>query len=91
MALFPAVAYLQPPALAAPTLPPGVDLLLQAYPRHLKGYADNRIIWKDGTTMQYDDGLLKTEDQTFDSTDLEDQINGLLYTCLLYTSDAADE
>jgi len=80
MALFPAVAYLQPPALAAPTLPPGVDLLLQAYPRHLKGYADNRIIWKDGTTMQYDDGLLKTEDQTFDSTDLEDQINGLLYT-----------
>ncbi len=59
---------------------PGMLRLIQAYPQHLKGHTANHIIWKDGTTMLYDDGLLKTEDQTFDSTDLEDQMNGLLYT-----------
>ena len=54
--------------------------LIQAYPQYLKSYTANHIIWKDGTAMLYDDGLLKTEDQTFDSTDLEDQMNGLVYT-----------
>ena len=70
----------QPSATKTPPPPaPGMLRLIQAYPEHLKGYAHNQIIWKDGTHMPYDDGLLKTEDQTFDSTDLEDQLNGLVY------------
>jgi hypothetical protein len=71
-------AFAQPSAPAP--LPPGVARLLDAYPQHLKGYHANRIIWKDGSSMRYDDGMLKTEDQTFDSTDLEDHMNGLVYT-----------
>lgn len=63
-----------------PKLPPGALRLIQAYPKFLKNYSNNHIIWKDGTAMLYDDGLLKTEDETFDSTDLEDQMNGLCYT-----------
>lgn len=29
--------------------------------------------------MQYDDGRFKTEEEAFDSTDLEDQMNALIY------------
>ena len=72
------VSHAQPPNMKPPPAP-GMLRLLRAYPRYLKTYANNQIIWKDGTKMQYDDGLLKTEDETFDSTDLEDQLNGLLY------------
>lgn len=63
----------------ADSIPPGVHRLIAAYPRHLKGYKDNHIIWKDGTKMPYDDGRIKTEDEAFDSTDLEDQMNALIY------------
>ena len=66
--------------IVKPVPAPGMLRLIQAYPQHLKGYTSNHIIWKDGTSMPYDDGLLKTEDETFDSTDLEDQMNGLVYT-----------
>ncbi len=64
----------------ADPLPPGVQRLLSAYPQHLKGFKDNHIIWKDGSKLPYDDGRFKTEDQAFDSTDLEDQLNMLTYT-----------
>ncbi len=76
--LIPAFSSAQSPDPTTP--PPGVTRLLHAYPQHLKGYTDNRIVWRDGATMPYDDGQIKTEDQTFDSTDLEDQVNGLVYT-----------
>ena len=69
------IAYPQPTG----TIPPGVQRLLEAYPDHLKDYQDNYIYWKDGTKMLYDDGRIKTEDEAFDSTDLEDQMNALLY------------
>ncbi len=62
------------------SIPPGVRRLIEAYPRHLKGYEDNHVIWKDGTKMLYDDGRIKTEDEAFDSTDLEDHMNALVYT-----------
>ncbi len=80
------IGHTQTAATKAEATPaPGMLRLIQAYPRYLKGYTDNHIIWKDGTKMLYDDGLLKTEDETFDSTDLEDQMNGLLYTAGLPT------
>lgn len=75
------VSHAQTAATKPPTPPaPGMLRLIQAYPQHLKGYTANHILWKDGTAMLYDDGRIKTEDETFDSTDLEDQMNGLLYT-----------
>ncbi len=75
-------AYAQPPqpVPVKATPAPGMLRLIDAYPQHLKGHRDNHIVWKDGSTMLYDDGLLKTEDETFDSCDLDDQMNGLCYT-----------
>jgi hypothetical protein len=63
----------------ATPVPPGIQRLLTAYPQYLKGYKDNHVIWKDGSTIRYDDGRLKTEEEAFDSTDLEDQMNALTY------------
>ncbi len=63
----------------AASLPPGIQRLLSAYPLHLKRYENNHIVWKDGSTIRYDDGRLKTEEEAFDSTDLEDQMNALTY------------
>lgn len=61
------------------SIPPDVQHLLDAYPNHLKGYENNFILWKDGSKMLYDDGRIKTEDEAFDSTDLEDQMSALRY------------
>lgn len=61
-------------------VPVGAQRLLEAYPQHLKGYHENHLIWKDGSKIQFDDGRIKTEDEAFDSTDLEDQMHALLYT-----------
>ena len=71
--------YLDAIAQQADSIPPGVQRLLEAYPNHLKGYQDNYILWKDGFKMRFDDGRIKTEEEAFDSTDLEDQMNALLY------------
>jgi peptidoglycan L-alanyl-D-glutamate endopeptidase CwlK len=67
-------------SITTPPPPPGIPRLLEAYPRHLKGYEANHVLWHDGTRMPYDDGRFKTEDQAFDSTDLEDHMNALVYT-----------
>jgi len=61
------------------SIPPDVRHLLSAYPDHLKGYEANFILWNDGSKMRYDDGRIKTEDEAFDSTDLEDQMSALRY------------
>lgn len=66
-------------AQAQEITPPEVLHLIASYPDHLAGYAGNHLIWKDGTLMLYDDGMIKTEDQAFDSTDLEDHLVMLPY------------
>lgn len=66
-------------AQTADSIPPGVRRLIEAYPRHIKTFQDNHVIWNDGTRMLYDDGRVKTEDEAFDSTDLEDHLNMLAY------------
>jgi hypothetical protein len=53
--------------------------LIQAYPKQLSHVAGNYLVWKDGTKMLIDDGLIKNEDMLFDSADIEDQINELRY------------
>lgn len=66
-------------AQSVDALPPGVQRLLEAYPEQLKGYQDNYILWNDGSKMLYNDGRFKTEEAAFDSTDLEDQMNAIVY------------
>lgn len=47
--------------------------LINAYPGFITGYADNHIIFKDGTKMIWDDGIKnKTWQQLLDHPDLKD-------------------
>lgn len=55
-------------------IPVGLQRLLRAYPDFLDSADGNILVWKDGTTMSYDDGV---EDKDFEtllnSPDLQDQ------------------
>jgi len=55
------------------TIPTAVKKLISAYPDFLAGYTGNRIIFKDGTTVLWNDGIKnKTPQQLLDSPDLKD-------------------
>lgn len=53
-------------------VPLGAQALIAAYPQKIKGYADNQIIFTDGSKMQYDDGRKKDFDTMLDNSDIED-------------------
>ncbi|WP_457603459.1 M15 family metallopeptidase [Nitratifractor sp.] len=46
--------------------------LVRAYPDHLKECRDNRIVWRDGTKMLYDDGKKKSFESLLNQADIED-------------------
>ena len=46
--------------------------LIRAYPHHLKACRDNHILWKDGTTMVYDDGKPERKEKILKHADIED-------------------
>jgi len=55
------------------TIPLSVKKLMHAYPNFITGFASNHIIFKDGTTMLWDNGIKnKTPQQLLDSPDLKD-------------------
>ncbi len=54
------------------SIPLFVQCLMEAYPDHIIGYADNLIYWSDSTTMVYDDGKEKSAVQKMDDADIED-------------------
>lgn len=56
----------------ADSIPLYVRCLMEAYPDHIIGYADNNIYWSDSTTMTYDDGLEKSAVERMDNADIED-------------------
>ncbi len=57
---------------SADSIPRGAKLLIKAYPdSHLK-YANNKIIFPDGTAIRYDDGQRKNFKQQLDNSDIED-------------------
>jgi peptidoglycan L-alanyl-D-glutamate endopeptidase CwlK len=62
------------------SIPLGLQRLLKAYPNQFEKATANRLIWKDGTEMIYDDGL---EDKEFidllQNPDLEDQLMAMPY------------
>lgn len=62
------------------SLPTGVLRLLKAYPDHLSSATRNSIVWKDGTTMPYDDGIADKSFQVLlDNPDLQDQVERMAY------------
>lgn len=57
---------------SAEAIPLFVQCLMEAYPEHIIGYADNLVYWSDSTTMIYDDGKEKTIVEMMDNADIED-------------------
>lgn len=53
-------------------IPLGAQALIDSYPDFIKGYADNKILFTDGTEMIYDDGKKKSFEVMLDDSDLED-------------------
>ena len=53
-------------------IPAGAKALLEAYPDFITDYRDNKIIFKDGTEMTYDDGRKKSFVEKLDDADIED-------------------
>jgi len=57
-------------------LPDQLVKLLNAYPDFLDSASNNNIYWKDGTQMQYDDGIKDKDYETLlNEPDLEDQMS----------------
>ena len=50
----------------------GLQKLVNAYPEFLEKGEDNKLYWKDGTVMVYDDGKEKAFEEMLDNPDLED-------------------
>ena len=53
----------------------GMQILVKAYPYFLEKAENNKIYWKDGTVMIYDDGKDKTHDEKLDDPDIEDMMS----------------
>ena len=66
---------------AEPAVPIELQCLLNAYPDHLEkadldGDGKWQVVWKDGTTMAWDDGRTdKTFDELLETPDLQDQMS----------------
>lgn len=57
-------------------IPEGLKKLVKAYPDFLDSADENSLYWKDGTVMQWDDGITgKTHDEMLDNPDLEDMMS----------------
>lgn len=58
-----------------PAIPEGAARLIAAYPDQQLRYADNRIIFPDGTSIVYDDGKEKDFVTKLDNSDVEDMFS----------------
>ena len=56
-------------------LPNGAIILMKAYPDHVKGYKDGRLIMKNGVSFIYDDGRKKGFVEKMDNPDIEDMFS----------------
>lgn len=65
-------AVISAPDEPKPDIPAGAQALIDAYPSFIKGYADGKILFHDGTSMVYDDGREKDFTTMLDDSDLED-------------------
>ncbi len=53
-------------------IPDGAEALIAAYPDFIKGYADGKILFTDGSDIIYDDGKKKDFATMLDNSDIED-------------------
>lgn len=54
------------------SIPAGARALIEAYPAKIRGYENNKIVFTDGATLTYDDGVKKGFTQMLDNSDIED-------------------
>lgn len=64
----------------ADTIPAGAKALLKAYPDFIESYSDNQLIFRDGSSMVYDDGEEKDHMKRLDYSDPEDMFFHKYYT-----------
>ena len=63
------------PQKADPEIPSGAMVLINAYPDQKLTYQDNKIVFPDGTSLVYDDGLEKDFVTKLDNSDIEDMFS----------------
>jgi hypothetical protein len=54
-------------------VPHGAQKLIKAYPEKISYYKDNKIFFKDGSSLVYDDGKPKNTKELLENPDIEDQ------------------
>lgn len=54
-------------------VPIGAQKLIKAYPDKISHYKDNKLFFKDGSSMVYDDRKQKKDAELLDNPDIEDQ------------------
>ena len=54
-------------------IPLNVKKLMLAYPDKVVGFKDNKVIFEDGSSLLYDDGITKIDEELINNPDIEDQ------------------
>jgi hypothetical protein len=58
------------------SVPPAAQKLIDSYPNFISGYANNYLVFKDGTKLRWDDGIKnKSRQELLDNPDLKDMFN----------------
>lgn len=57
----------------AQEIPNTVQKLMKTYPNHIIGFKDNKLVFKDNSTLLYNDFKTKTSQELLDNPDVEDQ------------------
>jgi hypothetical protein len=57
----------------AQEIPNTVQKLMKAYPNQIIGFKDNKLVFKDNSTLLYNDFKTKTSQELLDHPDVEDQ------------------
>ncbi|MBO4434055.1 MAG: M15 family metallopeptidase [Bacteroidales bacterium] len=70
----------EPVVEEAPSIPPGAMALIRAYPEFIDSYSDNQLLFRDGSSMVYDDGVAKSYLERLDDADPEDMFADVYYT-----------
>ena len=60
---------------ARPEIPQAARMVIQAYPDQRLSYADNKLVFADGTSIVFDDGVEKDFVTKLDNADVEDMFS----------------
>jgi peptidoglycan LD-endopeptidase CwlK len=59
----------------AGSVPSKAEVFLRAYPDFFSGYKDNALLYRDGGSIQFDDGRSKTYEELLSAPDPEDELS----------------